>query len=120
MNYEGPIWHWVVRFVYRASRYFDSPLYRCRQSICFWTKEEADAFIANPGPDLARNILAVCFWTYAEARAWADAPHSELLDFKVESIYEEAIPQLLVHPCVPCNSHYYSPENTDDMIINHI
>ena len=57
MKNEGTLWHWVVRYSYRRSRW-----------------------------DLARNILAVYFWTYAEARAWADAPHAELLDFKVESI----------------------------------
>lgn len=91
MKNEGTLWHWVVRYSYRRSRW-----------------------------DLARNILSVCFWTYAEARAWADAPHSELLDFKVESIYEEAIPQIIVHPCVPRDAHYANPQNTDDMIINHI
>lgn len=90
MNYEGPIWHWVVRFVYRASRYFDSPLYRCRGGVCFWTKEEADAFIANPGPEY---------------------PHFELV-----AVYREAIPQLK-HTGISANESAMRPQCTDEMLI---
>ena len=87
MKNEGTLWHWVVRYSYRRSRW-----------------------------DLARNILAVYFWTYAEARAWADAPHAELLDFKVESIYEEAIPQLK-HTGISANESAMRPQCTDEMLI---
>jgi len=81
-----PLWHWVVRYSYLVSRW-----------------------------DLWRRFTTVCFWTYKEAQAFANAEHPEILGFKVESVYEEAIPRLKHAGCSPS---YYG-QNTDEQILGY-
>lgn len=82
-----PIWHWVVRYRYRIFRYSMKTL---SWSICFNTREEADAF--------------------------ATAEHPEFLDFEVTAIYREAIPTLK-HTGVSKYETAGRPTCTDESIL---
>lgn len=82
---------WIVKYSYRGSRYFDSPMYR--------------------------SIDYHSFKTYEEAHAWAEAEHPDIPRFKVESVYfqKEIIPK--ARPMSATEAHRASDRSTDVCIV---
>lgn len=84
---------WIVRYTYRGSVYFDSPL------------------------RVSRGYMS--FASYDDARAWADGEHPDLPDYQTQAVYlqKEIIPKVRTAPRGSAEAYHASDRNTDACIL---